>query len=146
MRIQVEPLLPLEKVAVKQSVATALGMAQDTGLIVAWHKSQGDAVAADDVLFEVETDKATMEVPSPAAGVVKDIRVAEGDKVSKGSLILVLETASGAVSAGIEPASPRIRAMIHKSLSMDAVSAAITKVTRTRQEKENALRPFREFI
>ena len=40
----------------------------DEGRIVAWHKRVGDAVAAGDLLFEVETDKATMEVESPTAG------------------------------------------------------------------------------
>ncbi|MDA7427407.1 dihydrolipoyl dehydrogenase [Primorskyibacter aestuariivivens] len=53
----------------------------------------GDTVAEEDALIELESDKATMEVPSPAAGVVKEIKVAEGDKVSEGSLILVLEGA-----------------------------------------------------
>jgi len=60
--------------------------------------SVGDTVAAEDPLIEIESDKATMEVPSPADGVVKDIKVAEGDNVSEGSLILVLE-AEGAAEA-----------------------------------------------
>lgn len=51
----------------------------------------GDTIAEEDPLIELESDKATMEVPSPAAGVVKEIRLSEGDKVSKGSLILTLE-------------------------------------------------------
>ncbi len=58
--------------------------------------SVGDTVAAEDPLIEVESDKATMEVPSPAAGVVKDIKLAEGDAVSEGSLILVLEVEGAA--------------------------------------------------
>ena len=53
----------------------------------------GDTVAEEDALIELESDKATMEVPSPAAGVVKEIKVAEGDNVSEGSLILVLDSA-----------------------------------------------------
>lgn len=52
----------------------------------------GDSVDAEDPLIELESDKATMEVPSPAAGVVKEIKVSEGDTVSMGSLVLVLET------------------------------------------------------
>jgi len=64
--------------------------------------SVGDAVAEEDPLVELESDKATMEVPSPAAGVVKEIKVAEGDKVSEGSVILVLETAD----ARETPAAP----------------------------------------
>ncbi len=76
----------------------------------------GDRVAAEDALIELESDKATMEVPSPAAGVVKEIKVAEGDKVSEGSLIMILEAegaaggatggaTGGASSGGIEPPS-----------------------------------------
>jgi dihydrolipoamide dehydrogenase len=53
----------------------------------------GDTVAAEDPLIELESDKATMEVPSPAAGVVKEITVAVGDKVAMGSVIMVLDAA-----------------------------------------------------
>ncbi|MDE9452016.1 dihydrolipoyl dehydrogenase [Aliiroseovarius sp. Z3] len=63
--------------------------------------SVGDTVAAEDPLIELESDKATMEVPSPAAGVVKEIKVAEGDTVSEGSVIMVLEGAD----AGDAPAA-----------------------------------------
>ena len=60
----------------------------------------GDTVAVEDPLLELESDKATMEVPSPAAGVVKEIKVAEGDTVSEGSVIMVLDAAD----AGDAPA------------------------------------------
>ncbi len=66
--------------------------------------SAGDVVAAEDPLIEVESDKATMEVPSPAAGKVVEIKVSEGDAVSEGSLILMLE-AEGAAAA--EPPAPK---------------------------------------
>jgi pyruvate dehydrogenase E2 component (dihydrolipoamide acetyltransferase) len=52
---------------------------------------QGDTVSVDDPLIAIESEKATMEVPAPSAGVVKEIKVKLGDKVSEGSLILVLE-------------------------------------------------------
>lgn len=52
----------------------------------------GDTVAKEDPLIELESDKATMEVPSPEGGTIKEIRIKEGDKVSEGSLILVMET------------------------------------------------------
>ncbi|MCB1385365.1 MAG: dihydrolipoyl dehydrogenase [Nitratireductor sp.] len=69
--------------------------------------SVGDTVAMEDPLIELESDKATMEVPSPAAGVVKEIRVKEGDKVSEGSAILVLEGAqTGEAPAAAEPPKP----------------------------------------
>ncbi|MCP5075244.1 MAG: dihydrolipoyl dehydrogenase [Rhodobacteraceae bacterium] len=71
----------------------------------------GDTVAAEDPLIELESDKATMEVPSPATGVVKDILVGEGDNVSEGSLILVLESDAAAeapakAEAPAVPAAP----------------------------------------
>ena len=53
----------------------------------------GDTVDKETPLITLETDKATMEIPSPDAGVVKEIKVKIGDKVSEGSLILTLETA-----------------------------------------------------
>ncbi|MBV0911827.1 biotin/lipoyl-containing protein [Anianabacter salinae] len=64
-----------------------LGMAQDTGRIVAWLKAQGDAVAKGDVLFEVETDKATMEVEAQASGYLTSIAAGEGDDVPVGQVI-----------------------------------------------------------
>ncbi len=53
----------------------------------------GDAVAKEQSLITLESDKATMEIPSPGAGVVKELRIKVGDKVSQGSAILVLESA-----------------------------------------------------
>src|SRR6266496_3818916 len=59
----------------------------------------GDAVREEQSLITVESDKATMEIPSPATGVVKELRVKTGDKVSRGSPILVLEAAGGGAVA-----------------------------------------------
>ncbi len=53
--------------------------------------SEGDTVAAEDSLISVESDKASMEIPAPEAGVVKEVKVSIGDEVSEGSLILLLE-------------------------------------------------------
>ncbi|MGR0114341.1 dihydrolipoyllysine-residue acetyltransferase [Ralstonia pseudosolanacearum] len=64
----------------------------------------GDKVEAEQSLITLESDKATMDVPSPAAGTVKDIRVKVGDAVSEGMLIVVLEGAGGAAAAAPAPA------------------------------------------
>jgi dihydrolipoamide dehydrogenase len=56
--------------------------------------SPGDTVKAEDPLVTLESDKATMEVPAPAAGTVKEIKLKVGDKVSEGTLVLLLETAA----------------------------------------------------
>ena len=69
----------------------------------------GDVVKAEDSLVTLESDKATMDVPSPAAGTVKEVKVKLGDKVSEGSLIIVLDSgaggAAGATKAAPSPAS-----------------------------------------
>jgi pyruvate dehydrogenase E2 component (dihydrolipoamide acetyltransferase) len=59
----------------------------------------GDKVSAEQSLITVESDKASMEIPSSHAGVVKELKVALGDKVKKGSLVVVLEGVAGAVAA-----------------------------------------------
>ncbi|EIJ33808.1 dihydrolipoyllysine-residue acetyltransferase [Thiothrix nivea] len=64
----------------------------------------GDEVAAEDSLITLESDKASMEIPSPKAGKVKEIKIAVGDKVSEGSLILVLEVAGA--KSGFDSAQP----------------------------------------
>jgi len=58
----------------------------------------GDTVAAEDSLVTLESDKATMDVPSPAAGVVKDLKVKLGDRLSEGNIILTLEAAGDAAA------------------------------------------------
>jgi dihydrolipoamide dehydrogenase len=58
----------------------------------------GDTVAKEDSLITVESDKASMDIPSAEAGVVKQVMLKVGDKVSKGSLILTLESSAAEVS------------------------------------------------
>jgi pyruvate dehydrogenase E2 component (dihydrolipoamide acetyltransferase) len=65
----------------------------------------GDAVTKEQSLITLESDKATMEIPSPSAGVVKELKIKVGDKVSKGSPILVLSAASGNGASAPVPAS-----------------------------------------
>ncbi|MBA2659505.1 MAG: dihydrolipoyl dehydrogenase [Nitrosospira sp.] len=65
----------------------------------------GDTVEKETSLITLETDKATMEIPAPQAGVVKEIKVKIGDKVSEGTIILVLETATESAKPA-EPTSP----------------------------------------
>jgi pyruvate dehydrogenase E2 component (dihydrolipoamide acetyltransferase) len=62
--------------------------------VIEIHVKPGDAVKAEDSLITLESDKATMDVPSPAAGTVKEVKVALGDKVSEGSVIVLLDAAA----------------------------------------------------
>jgi pyruvate dehydrogenase E2 component (dihydrolipoamide acetyltransferase) len=70
----------------------------------------GDTVKAEDSLITLESDKATMEVPAPAAGVVRDLKVKVGDKVSEGHPILSLEVTEGAAAPGAAAPAPQAAA------------------------------------
>ncbi len=89
----------------------------------------GDTVDKETPLITLETDKATMEIPSPDAGVVKEIKVKIGDKVSEGSLILTLETAPESATPqpspekdlGTKHAPPAAASFISTYINSDAV-------------------------
>ena len=81
----------------------------------------GDAVKVDDALVTLESDKATMDVPSSAAGVVKEVRVQLGDKVSEGSVVVIL--AAGA-EAGVAPAGAPAPAAAPASTAPSAAAPA----------------------
>jgi pyruvate dehydrogenase E2 component (dihydrolipoamide acetyltransferase) len=67
--------------------------------------AEGDRVAAEDSLVTLESDKATMEVPSPAAGVIRELKVKLDDTVSEGDVVAVIEVDEGAAAAADEPAA-----------------------------------------
>ena len=66
----------------------------------------GDVIAEEDGLITLETDKATMDVPSTHAGTVKEVYINAGDKVKQGSLVIKLETSGGATAVAPAPAAP----------------------------------------
>jgi pyruvate/2-oxoglutarate dehydrogenase complex dihydrolipoamide acyltransferase (E2) component len=94
----------------KTVIMPALGMAQDTGLLIAWHKEPGDAVAASEILLEVETDKSAMEVEAGHDGYVAELRAEAGENVPVGEVIAIISTerpkAPTRKSAGSKPQEP----------------------------------------
>ena len=89
--------------AIKEVVVPDIGDFKDVPVIEVLVKP-GDSVKADDSLVTLESDKATMEVPAPFGGVVKEMRVKVGDKVSEGVLILTLEALDGTQQPATKPA------------------------------------------
>jgi 2-oxoglutarate dehydrogenase E2 component (dihydrolipoamide succinyltransferase) len=86
--------------ATKDIVVPTLGESVSEATIAKWFKKVGDAVKVDEPLCELETDKVTVEVPSPAAGALKEIIAADGSSVGVGALLGRIEVgAAGAVSA-----------------------------------------------
>ncbi|MDG1008254.1 MAG: 2-oxoglutarate dehydrogenase complex dihydrolipoyllysine-residue succinyltransferase [Alphaproteobacteria bacterium] len=86
----------------------ALGESITEATIAQWYKKPGDAVALDEPLCELETDKVTIEVPAQSAGVLAEVAVAEGETVEVGALLGSIGEGSGAVSAA--PAAPAAEA------------------------------------
>ena len=76
-------------------VVPALGESVTEATVGQWFKKPGDAVAADEPLVELETDKVTVEVPAPAAGVLADIKVEQGTTVAIGSVLGSISEGAG---------------------------------------------------
>ena len=81
-----------------------LGESVTEATVATWFKKPGDAVAVDEMLCELETDKVTVEVPSPVAGVLGELVAAEGDTVGVDALLAIIAEA-GAATAPAKPAA-----------------------------------------
>jgi 2-oxoglutarate dehydrogenase E2 component (dihydrolipoamide succinyltransferase) len=79
--------------------------------LVAWHKSAGDKVSRDENLADLETDKVVLEVPAPADGVLKEIRITDGTTVTAGEILAILEPgeAAGKAKAKAAPADAKAK-------------------------------------
>src|SRR5829696_9213739 len=81
-------------------VMPQMGESIAEGTITRWLKKVGDRVERDEPLFEISTDKVDAEIPSPAAGVLTEIRFKEGDTVEVNKVVAVLDGGDGAPSNG----------------------------------------------
>lgn len=100
--------------------------------LVSWHKKPGDSVVRDENLVDLETDKVVLEVPAPAAGVIKEIKLADGTTVTSGQLLAVIdETATAAAVPGAS--APAILAA-----SSGATAAAADTVAKDASAKASA--------
>ncbi len=84
----------------------------------------GDTVKPEDALDTLESDKATMDVPAPLGGTVRDIVVKVGDKVSEGAVVLTLVTDGGAAAAAVSPSGPEAAAPVSAPAPVPAAAVA----------------------
>src|SRR5919198_4876551 len=89
-------------------VMPQMGESIAEGTIVRWIKKVGEKIDRDEPLFEISTDKVDAEIPSPAAGVVSEIRVKEGETVPVNSVVAVIGSAAVAPETK-PPAAPRAK-------------------------------------
>jgi pyruvate dehydrogenase E2 component (dihydrolipoamide acetyltransferase) len=87
-----------------------LGETVAEGTVSKWYKKVGDAIKADETLFDVETDKVNTEIPSPVAGVLTEIRVAEGVTAKVGVVLAVITEAGAAAAPSAAPAAAPVQA------------------------------------
>ena len=126
-------------------VMPQMGESIAEGTVVRWIKKLGDQVDRDEPLFEISTDKVDAEIPSPAAGVLSDIRVKEGETVPVNSVVAVIGNAGeaadakSAVSEQVSPERSRSFERIPSSSLLSRLFRARTKRTRTGPTETHAM-------
>jgi 2-oxoglutarate dehydrogenase E2 component (dihydrolipoamide succinyltransferase) len=98
-----------------------LGESVTEATVATWFKKPGDAVAVDEMLCELETDKVTVEVPSPVAGSMGDIIAAEGETVGVDALLATIADAGAATAAPAKAAAPAPKAEAASGGSVDVM-------------------------
>jgi 2-oxoglutarate dehydrogenase E2 component (dihydrolipoamide succinyltransferase) len=92
--------------------------------LVAWHKQPGDAIKRDENLADLETDKVVLEVPAPANGVVREIRIQSGTVVTSGQVLAIIEEGAAAGAAGIPAAASATASSTAARASAPSVSVS----------------------
>src|SRR5215475_11917461 len=96
------------------------------GTITKWLKKPGDKVQRDEPLFEISTDKVDAEIPAPAAGVLKEIKVAEGATVQVNTVVGVIDAEGSAAVAAPPPPQPAKPAAVPPSASAPQANGVST--------------------
>ena len=105
------------------------------GTLLAWHKKIGEAVARDEILVDIETDKVVLEVPAPQAGVLVEIIVNEGDTVTSQQVLAKIDTEAAAVSAAPAQAAPAAEAAAPVAASNAQAGVAMPAAAKLAAEK-----------
>ena len=105
------------------------------GTLLAWHKKIGEAVARDEILVDIETDKVVLEVPAPQAGVLVEVIVNEGDTVTSQQVLAKIDTEAAAVSAAPTQAAPAAEAAAPAAASNAQAGVAMPAAAKLAAEK-----------
>lgn len=107
--------------------------------LVQWHKKPGEAVARDENLIDLETDKVVLELPAPDAGVITEILIADGTTVTAGQVLAILDTeaAAGAVSETVKQASAEPMAQAAQTARKEADDVAALPAARKMMDEQN---------
>src|SRR5881409_2436068 len=124
----------------------ALSPTMEEGRVVKWHKKEGDPVTTGDTLAEVETDKAVMDLVARADGVLRQVAVAEGEKVAVGKVVAIIAAPGEASGATPGPAPQPAAAPAAGSGERGAVplAAPVTPPDATRVKRSEERRVGKE--
>ncbi len=109
-------------------VVPVLGESITEAIVAQWLKQPGEAVAVDEPLVELETDKVTLEVPSPSAGVLGDLAAQEGDTVEVGALLAIVSEGSAAQAAPAKTEATKVVSGDDAENGADHLSPAVAKL------------------
>lgn len=102
--------LPFRAFATKTIPVPGMGDSISSGVVEEFVKGPGDFVEADEIVARIETDKVTVDIASPEAGVIKEYMAAEGDTVDVGADFYILDTDAKGAAGGAAPAAPKAAA------------------------------------
>src|SRR3954470_6219387 len=106
-------------------VMPPMGDSVSEGSVLEWHKQEGDAVAEDETLVEISTDKVDAEVPAPVAGTVVKIHAAEGDSVDVGAVLAEITPGEGSGNGGAPAAEAPPEASPEAAKTIDITMPAM---------------------
>jgi pyruvate dehydrogenase E2 component (dihydrolipoyllysine-residue acetyltransferase) len=122
-----------------------LGETVAEGKITKWFKSAGEIVKPGDNLFEIETDKVSMEVPSTTAGMLSEIRVVAGKVAPVGAVVAVISDGAGAAPSGAEASAPHMAAAAETTRPASSSLTEIRNVQPAPASRPIKLDPFFEI-
>src|SRR6516225_11007030 len=105
-------------------VMPQMGESITEGTITKWLKKPGDTVQRDEPLFEISTDKVDAEIPSPAAGTLKEIKIGEGTTVTINTVVAVIDAGAAAPAKAAAPAEPPIDSVTPPAVDAPATTLA----------------------
>lgn len=102
-------------------VMPKMGESVNEGTIIKWHKKVGDKVKLDEIIFEISTDKVDTEIPSPADGILSEIKIKEGETVDVGTVVAVI----GGEGSKVVEAPKKQEPMKERSVTLPAVTGSV---------------------
>jgi len=116
-------------------VMPKMGESVSEGTIIKWHKKEGDKVERDEIIFEISTDKVDTEIPSPAEGVLQQIKVPEGETVEVGTVVAVINE-NGEAAAPAEEKEEKPREVELEEMKAETTEGKEKEIREETEEKE----------